>query len=69
MDFSSAITDTSSNIRTSLVLIANRDVNRQHWCLTAQLKSEYICDCFALNIVPKDYLHNSIPRILPVIRC
>ncbi|HDX1179688.1 TPA: type II secretion system protein [Pasteurella multocida] len=34
-------------------LIANRDVNRQHWCLTAQLKSEYICDCFAPQYCPK----------------
>ncbi|MGC6406099.1 prepilin-type N-terminal cleavage/methylation domain-containing protein [Bisgaard Taxon 45] len=34
-------------------LIANRDVNRQRWCLTAQLKSEYICDCFTPQSCPE----------------
>lgn len=35
------------------LLIANRDEN-QHWCLTAQIKSEHLCDCLYPQTCTKD---------------
>lgn len=35
-------------------LIANRDLNRHQWCLTAQMKSSQLCDCLNPQSCPKD---------------
>ncbi|MDO4430524.1 MAG: type II secretion system protein [Lonepinella koalarum] len=35
-------------------LIPNRNINTQHWCITAQIKLDKLCDCFNPNICPKE---------------
>ncbi|WP_439328451.1 prepilin-type N-terminal cleavage/methylation domain-containing protein [Lonepinella sp. BR2357] len=33
-------------------LILNRDISQQRWCVTAQIKSDTICDCFNPHFCP-----------------
>lgn len=36
------------------LLIANRDLQRQRWCFTAQVKDDQLCDCLAPQRCPSN---------------
>lgn len=35
------------------LIIANRNASGKKWCFTAQIKHDYICDCFSPELCPK----------------
>lgn len=38
-------------------LIPNRDLNKKTWCITAQIKSDKLCDCLLPQTCSKDVMH------------
>lgn len=38
------------------LIMVNRQLAQQHWCITAQIKHHYLCDCLQPESCPKELL-------------